>query len=133
MLLGQGAAGPYSWNGLVDRLSKWDASGGLALWNAEMDGHLAHERRRLRLIAVVVVLIGLLLALGHLLDHAEVLCGEQVGANDDVYRTGVDIVRREVAAVAERADTRCDDAADVSQDVGELVAGRVDECYVVSQ
>ena len=55
----------------MGRLTEWESSGGLALWEAEMDGHLAHERRRLRLIAVVLVLIGVLLAVGHALDDAE--------------------------------------------------------------
>ncbi len=61
-----------AWNGLVGRMAEWDAHGGqLALWEAEMDRHLARERRRLRLIAVVLVMIGVLLAVGHALDDAD--------------------------------------------------------------
>lgn len=52
-------------------MTEWESSSGLALWQAEIDRHLAHERLRLRLIAVVLVLIGVLLAIGHALDDAE--------------------------------------------------------------
>lgn len=51
-------------------MAEWDTSGGLALWEAEMGRYLAHERRRLRLIAVVLVLVGVLLAVGHALMDA---------------------------------------------------------------
>lgn len=43
----------------------------LRLLELEMERHLAHERRRLRLIAVVLTLIAALLAVGHALDHAD--------------------------------------------------------------
>lgn len=71
MLLGQGAAVVYGGEWIGGQVTEWESSGGLALWEAEMDGHLAHERRRLRLIAVVLVLIGVLLAVGHALDDAD--------------------------------------------------------------
>lgn len=44
------------------------ARAGLRLLQLEMDRHLVHERRRLRLIAVVLVVMALLLAVGHWLD-----------------------------------------------------------------
>lgn len=48
-----------------------DADGALAPLQQEMDQYLAHQRRRLRLIAVVVALMAMVLAVGHALDDAE--------------------------------------------------------------
>lgn len=47
-----------------------------------MDRHLTHERRRLRLIAVVLVLIGVLLAVGHALDDADARSLLPLGLDD---------------------------------------------------
>ena len=53
-------------------VAEWnEVSAALAQWDAEMQRHLAHERQRLRLIALVLVLIGTLLAIGHARDDAQ--------------------------------------------------------------
>lgn len=52
------------------RVADGDTAGELALWEAEMTQHLAHERRRLCLVAAVTALIGVLVLVGHGLDDA---------------------------------------------------------------
>lgn len=42
----------------------------IALWDAELMQHVRHERRRLSLVAAVVALLGVMLLVGHALDHA---------------------------------------------------------------
>lgn len=46
-------------------------AGDLALWEGEMAQHLVHERRRLHLVAAVLVVIGAVLLAGHVLDDGQ--------------------------------------------------------------
>lgn len=52
-------------------MAEWNVADEMTLWEAEMMRHALHERRRLSLVAAIIVMLGVLLLIGHTLDHAE--------------------------------------------------------------
>ena len=52
-------------------MAEWNVADEMTLWEAEMMRHAVHERRRLTLVAAIMVVLGVLLFIGHTLDHAE--------------------------------------------------------------
>lgn len=69
-------------NGSVGRVADGGMAGEWALWEAELIQHLAHERRRLRLVAAVLISIGVLLMVAHVLDHADGRSRVPLGLDD---------------------------------------------------
>ena len=70
------------------------ADGSLTLLRIEMDRYLAHERRRLRVIAIILAAIGVLVAAGHVRADAGTITVMPHGVDDLLagYPTAVMLV-----------------------------------------